>query len=83
MAASISHCGTLRRLFARIRRASQSLHVLSAPKLIMLAGKLGIFSWMAEGMGALQFPAQPKSVADNIQRAVDQLKDTLNTTFAW
>lgn len=49
----------------------------------MLAGKLGIFSWMAEGMGALQFPAQPKRVADNIQRAVDQLKDTLYTTFAW
>ena len=54
IASSLGHRGTFRRvprIFARVRRASHSLQVFSTPKVIMLAGVLGVLGWMAEGYG--------------------------------
>lgn len=39
------------RLFARLRRASQSLRAFSGPSMILIAGGLGLVGWLAEGYG--------------------------------
>ena len=51
-AAGIGHLLTGRKvpkLFARLRRASQSLRSFSGPTLMLMAGALGVVGWMAEG----------------------------------
>ena len=37
------------RLFARVRRAAQSLKAFSNPSVLMIAGALGVLGWFAEG----------------------------------
>ncbi|NNE81819.1 MAG: flippase-like domain-containing protein [Silicimonas sp.] len=37
------------RLFARVRRASQSLRAFSGPSILLAAGGLGLIGWLAEG----------------------------------
>ncbi len=37
------------RLFARVRRAANSLSAFHGPSLLMLAGALGVIGWLAEG----------------------------------
>lgn len=52
MAAGAGHRLTGRnfaRIFARIRRAAQSLRAFSGPSVLMIAGALGLFGWFAEG----------------------------------
>ena len=52
MAAGIGHRITARKLpklFARIRRASQSLRAFSGPSIMLMAGALGMLGWLAEG----------------------------------
>lgn len=39
----------LPRLFARVRRASRSLHAFKGPNVLILAGSLGVLGWFAEG----------------------------------
>lgn len=51
-AASIGHVVTRKsfpRLFARVRRAAQSLSAFTGPYMLMAAGAFGLVGWMAEG----------------------------------
>ena len=52
-AAGLGHLVTGRRfpkLFARVRRASQSLRAFSGPGVLLIAGALGVAGWFAEGL---------------------------------
>ena len=51
-AAGLAHRVTGRRfprIFARVRRASQSLRAFSGPTVLLVAGVLGLIGWFAEG----------------------------------